>query len=222
MTREPEPQSLSSTLTQRASAAPRPTATSAISRAFRVAAENLRDAPEGVDADWALVKPELQAALKAAVDGGKWPIYLFGDQGRGKTCAMAALFRKVDRAPSWVDMQRFIRNVQRTRTAEDHKIYDFTQHGSTELDLFRKFVIDPALMLVDDVGIRAPSDSAFEVVYEIVNRRGKRPAIYTSNIAPDKLHTVYDGRVASRILAGVAIHLTGKDRRIETLRIVEV
>lgn len=187
-----------------------------------MSAENLREPPEGVEAEWSLVKPELQAALREAVQAGMWPVYLFGDQGRGKTCAMAALFRKVNPIPSWVDMQRFIRNVQRTRTAEDHKIYDFTQHGSTELDLFRKFVIDPALMLVDDVGIRAPSDSAFEVVYEMVNRRGKRPAIYTSNIAPDKLHTVYDGRVASRMLAGVAIHLKGKDRRIETLKIVEV
>lgn len=196
-------------------------ATSATSQSFRVAAENLRDPPDGIEADWSLVKSELQAALRQAVDGGKWPIYLFGSQGRGKTCAMAALFRKVEPVPSWVDMQRFIRNVQRTRTSEDHKIYDFSQHGSTELDLFRRFV-DVPLMLVDDVGIRAPSDSAFEVVYEMVNRRGKRPAIYTSNIEPDKLHTVYDGRVASRMLAGVAIHLTGKDRRIETLKIVEV
>ncbi len=183
--------------------------------------DNLREPPEGMDADWSLVKPELQVALREAVNGSKWPIYLYGDQGRGKTCAMAALYRKVDPCPSWVDMQRFIRNVQRTRTSEDHKIYDFTNHGSTELDLFRRFS-DTALMLVDDVGIRAPSDSAFEVVYELVNRRGKRPAIYTSNISPDRLHTVYDGRVASRMLAGVAIHLTGKDRRIESLKIVEV
>lgn len=184
--------------------------------------ENQREPPEGIEADWALVKPELQTAIREAVQAGKWPLYLFGDQGRGKTCAMAALYRKVTPAPQWVDLQRFVRTVQRVRTSDDGKVYDFSQYGSSELDLFRKFVIDTPLMLVDDVGIRAPSDSAFEVVYELVNRRGKQPAIYTSNVAPDKLHTVYDGRVASRMLAGTAIHLTGKDRRIETLKIIEV
>ncbi len=184
--------------------------------------ENLRDPPDGIDAEWSLVNPKLQDAIREAVSGGKWPVYLFGDQGRGKTCAMAALYRKVSPSPQWVDLQRFIRTVQRARTADDGKVYDFSQYGSTELDLFRKFVVETPMMLVDDVGIRSPSDSAFEVVYELVNRRGKRPAIYTSNVAPDKLHTVYDGRVASRMLAGVAIHLTGKDRRIETLKIIEV
>jgi chromosomal replication initiation ATPase DnaA len=215
-------ETLKGALTQLASRTPPQTATSPASHGFKVDRDNIREPPEGIESDWALVNPKLQEAIREAVSVGKWPVYLFGDQGRGKTCAMAALYRKVNPVPSWVDLQRFIRNVQRTRTADDHRIYDFSQHGSTEGDLFRKFVESPALVLVDDVGIRAPSDSAFEVVYELVNRRGKKPAIYTSNVAPDKLHTVYDGRVASRMLAGVAIHLTGKDRRIETLKIVEV
>lgn len=219
---EREPQSLQATLTQRASKTSEPTETSQISRSFKVSNENQREPPEGIEADWSLVKPELQDAIREAVQAAKWPLYLFGDQGRGKTCAMAALYRKVMPAPQWVDLQRFVRTVQRARTSDDGKVYDFSQYGSSELDLFRKFVMDTPLMLVDDVGIRSPSDSVFEVVYELVNRRGKKPAIYTSNIAPDKLHTVYDGRVASRMLAGVAIHLTGKDRRIETLKIVEV
>lgn len=135
---------------------------------------------------------------------------------------MAALYRKVSPQPEWIDLQRFVRMIQRCITSKDKRIHDFNQqYGHSEGQLWERFVDRPELILVDDVGIRAPSDSVYEIVYELVNRRGKRPAIYTSNIAPDKLHAVYDGRVASRMLCGTVIQLTGDDRRLNKIEIVQ-
>ncbi len=187
-----------------------------------VSQDHIRDAPDGLDADWEKVVPALRGAFRDAVREATWPMYLWGPQGRGKTCAAAAFYRKVRSEPKWIDLQRFVRTVQRTRTSHDGRIYDFTQHGSTEGDLWRKFVESPEVVFVDDVGIRSPSESVFEIVYELVNRRAKRPTIYTSNVAPKDLHRVYDGRVASRMLSGVAIEITGEDRRLTNLKMVRV
>lgn len=197
-----------------------PTPTSKPSLA--VSQENLRDAPEGLEADWEQVVPKLRGAFRDAVRDATWPMYLWGPQGRGKTCAAAAFFRKVRSEPKWVDLQRFVRTVQRCRMSSDGKVYDFSQHGSSEGDVWRKFVETPELLVVDDVGIRGPSESVFEIVYELVNRRGKRPTIYTSNVPPKDLHRVYDGRVGSRMLSGVAVEITGEDRRLANLKSIRV
>lgn len=181
----------------------------------------MRSPPDGLDADWAAVRPALQQALVAAINAGRFPVYMFGEQGRGKTCAIAALYRKVDPTPTWLDLQQFIRAVQRTRTSDEGRSYAFSENGHSEYELWKRFVEVPKLLLVDDVAIRSPSDSAYEIVYELVNRRGRRPAIYTSNVGPDKLHEVYDGRVASRMLCGSIIRVTGEDRRIAGVQIIE-
>lgn len=187
-----------------------------------VSPENLREPPPGIDADWAQVNPPLQSAIREAVIGAKWPIYLFGDQGRGKTSAMASLYRKVINSSKWLDLQQFVRLVQRARTSDDGKVYDFSfsNYGASESDLYRKFVVDPQVVFVDDVGIRSASESVFEIVYEIVNRRGRRPAIYTSNVDPQRLRAIYDDRVASRMLAGTIIEVTGADRRIAGTQVI--
>lgn len=187
-----------------------------------VSQENLREAPEGIAAEWDQVVSPLRGAFRDAVSDNTWPMYLWGPQGRGKTSAAAAFYRKVRTQPKWIDLQRFVRTVQRCRMSSDGRVYDTSQHGSTEGDVWRKFVNEPALLIVDDVGIREPSESMFEIVYELVNRRGKRPTIYTSNVNPKDLHRVYDGRVASRMLSGVAVEITGEDRRLSGLKMIRV
>ncbi|MCA9026220.1 MAG: hypothetical protein KDA86_13510 [Planctomycetaceae bacterium] len=169
-----------------------------------------RDPPKDHPAEWSEIAPTLQEALVTAIHVKKWPIYLFGEQGRGKTCAMAWLFTIWPNWPRWFDAIDFTRCVQERRSGDSGDRYFWESN-----------VDDASLFLLDDVGIRLPSDSVFEVIYELSNRRGTKPTVYASNLTPEQLANVFDARVASRMLRGTVIEVTGEDRRMRNHRFVQ-
>jgi DNA replication protein DnaC len=164
-------------------------------------------------------------AFRDAIVSKRWPIYLYGPAGRGKSYGMAAIYLgwHTENA-QWYDVSQLLRKIIRCRMEGGH-IQEMGPNGIPydlyEDKIFRK-VADAHLACFDDVGLRSPSDSMYDAWYALVNSRKRLPTVYTGNLRPDELHKVYDARIASRITEGTVIELTGDDRRLHKTKFVTV
>lgn len=172
-----------------------------------------RQPPDGVEADPNQIAPALRHLLQRAINKAAFPVYLWGEAGRGKTSAMAAVYCGWPEHAIWLRLATFVSQIQECRRSGQIVVPGgCNQIG--ESTLWRSRVESPSLLCVDDVGLTSPTESQFGIIYELVDRRGQRPVIYTSNLSPSRLQQTYDGRIFSRMLRGVAVEVTGTDRRM--------
>lgn len=168
----------------------------------------------------AAVDAGLKQVFRSLVSGkAKWPLFLHGDPGTGKTCAALAL---LDFLPAW---------QQQFTTAADLVQSVMATFGTKEVFNWRSFgryhEDDPrpgngekrgaALVVLDELGTRSNvTDTNYECVQRLIDMRNGLPLIICSNLDVAGIGRIYDGRIASRCEAGTVVKLTGRDRR--TLR----
>lgn len=77
-------------------------------------------------------------------------------------------------------------------------------------------VTECSLLILDDLGLRKPSEGMFHMLFDILEIRKRKPTVITSNHSPDALAEVYgDGRIYSRLQRATVLHVVGNDRRID-------
>ena len=148
----------------------------------------------------ALVAPELRKLFHELVDGKKpWPLFLYGDTGRGKTRAALAL----------CDLTESMYFVPSQLMA------------AKPTDPVWRWAEERALVILDEMGATRAGTKGWEAFhYDTVKRlldlRDERPGrvgVYISNLSPAGLQKVYDDRICSRVLCGTTFQLEGKDQR---------
>lgn len=146
------------------------------------------------------VKPSLRDKLRELASGErKWPLFLFGDTGAGKTSAALALADFCELA--FYD--------------ELDTLCDSVMNHTIDWDLIGW----ADLAILDEIGVRTKAtDLHYTTVKSFWERRKRREqrTIYISNIQPQGIADVFDDRIASRLLCGTVVELTGDDRRKET------
>jgi DNA replication protein DnaC len=153
-----------------------------------------------LDRSLGLVKPDLLDVLRRLV-GGKldWPLFLYGEAGVGKTRAALAL---CDHVPFsyYLTAERICGEIL----------------GGTDYITWR-YLKDYNLVVMDELGTRQNAgDLEYTACKRVADEREDKPAIFISNVAPNDLVTVYDDRLASRILCRTVYHLIDADRRRTT------
>jgi hypothetical protein len=148
-----------------------------------------------------LVDPKLIELFHSLVTGrAKWPLFLYGPAGGGKTAAALALCDLVPTATY--------------ATVED--LADATM--CQDSDLWYRAAVKH-LAVLDELGARERvGDLHYNAVKRFADLREMhcgRVAIYISNVKPEHIQDIYDDRVASRVLAGTWFELAGRDRRAE-------
>ena len=166
-------------------------------------------------AKWSKVRPALREALLGAMRDGDYPILMHGPPGTGKSCAAAAIFRQWSSGVArWYRLEQFVRDIQTARRV------GFVTHQvggeaieRTEGTLWRFGENDRELWCLDDFGTRGATESAFDIIFELVDRRARRPMIISSNLGLRELEARFDRRIADRIKAGTVIEVAGRSRR---------
>ena len=152
---------------------------------------------------WRRDREELDETLDALMYGllsgfNRWPLYLWGDTGVGKSCA-GLLFMDAVLDGAWFDLDRICQALV------NHEAHWWERASEAEL------------VVLDEIGGR---DQVTSVDYDAVKkfadlreRNANRVAVYISNLGPSALVDHYGDRVASRLLCGTVFHLQGSDRR---------
>ena len=166
-------------------------------------------------AEWKGVRPALRTVLKDAVANGEWPVLLHGPPGTGKSCASACVYRDWEYPVArWYRLEQFVRDITACR-----------RHGSVSMDVNGRSIdrtervlwqfaeSDQELWCIDDFGTRQVTETAFDIVFELIDRRSSRPTIVTSNLCLQELSELFDRRIADRLASGTVVEVTGKSRR---------
>lgn len=148
--------------------------------------------------------PALYALFKTLAGGeGRWPLFLHGPAGVGKTSgalwlcdyALGLYFTAQELAES------FIREMK-------------LDNGDTAG--YWKYLANSNLVVVDEIGAQAKvSDHHQSCIKGLLDRRENRPMIVLSNLPVSAIATIYGDTVASRLAGGTAFFLDGPDRRLE-------
>lgn len=147
--------------------------------------------------DVAQVDPHVRDAIRAALRGRRWPLFLYGPAGTGKTCVGLLLCDQYG---------------GRYFTIEH--LADRAFHPD-DCEPWRSMGTAP-LIVLDELGCRnRDSDREYGAVKRAADLRGNRPLVWISNLAPGELVTTFDDRIASRVCCGARIAFTGADRRFE-------
>ena len=174
------------------------------------------------------IKPEIERTMKAvdpklvavfrklAIGEARWPLYLWGPSGTGKTRAALALcdfvrwadYYTIDSVIEVLKGERNETQCQFELQADDcgfqHESHVRRSCGNLDLAVF------------DELGAQSANEFHYRAVRWLADRRDERPgreAIYTSNCSPEELQAVYDDRICSRVLCGTVFELVGDDRR---------
>jgi len=152
------------------------------------------------------VDSELVGIFRDLVAGRRrWPLFLHGSVGRGKSAAALALCDFASTAEYF--------------TVEE--ICDIDMRGSDAERLRLKDGLRKAsLFVLDELGTRSKvSDLPYMAVKRCLDEREafqRRRLIVISNLPLKDLKKLYDARISSRLSAGTVFELKGHDRRIES------
>ena len=176
-----------------------------------------RHAPnKGVDLAWAKVSPDV---IRLLTEATRYPIYLWGVPGCGKTSIAGLIYMGACGRPLWINAVEGLRAVA-TSCAEPQPLCGFGSVPLREAEHWAELDAR-SLVVLDDIALRdRASDAQFEVMQKFLTVRQGLPTIITGNLSIGKVATVYDDRVASRLAAGTCIEITGADMRLHRAGVV--
>lgn len=112
-------------------------------------------------------------------------------------------YREVDLRDHWLSLVR----------DEDQNLIDF-----------KELLSSVNLLIIDDLGVKDPSDAFLQFLYGVIDKRCSQnskenktfmcPTVFTSNLQPSEILAQYGERMASRVHSGLYLKLEGKDWRI--------
>src|SRR6185312_2082031 len=170
--------------------------------------------PNYFGAQCALIKNLDEKQRKILIDWAKNPqnFMLFaGLTGRGKTYASIALmylFEKV-RGIEWDD-QIF----QEISLLNQIWLANFSRNESSENFALLQKMQKCKVLVLDDLGIKTPSDSFFDYIYCLLNHRSNDNSLITiinTNCNSEELNKSFGPRIVSRISQGKVVKFEGPD-----------
>lgn len=144
----------------------------------------------------------------------RWPLYLWGKPGSGKTSVAGLIYQEAAGRPMWINAGKGFRAVA-SACAEPQPLWGYGLIPLREAEHWLELE-ERSLVVLDDIALRdRVSEAQFEVMQEFLNRRQGKPTVITGNMSIEQIAKVYDDRVASRIAAGTLIEIDGDDKRLE-------
>jgi DNA replication protein DnaC len=132
----------------------------------------------------------------------RWPVYIYGPVGTGKS-GIAAVMYRIASSAIWRRADTFLLDLSTGRGDGKYQ-QEMAKLESTHV------------LVLDDLGTRKPSEGMFHMLFDILERRKAKMTVITSNHSPEQLRDVFeDGRIYSRLMAGTPLACEGKDRRTD-------
>jgi DNA replication protein DnaC len=192
-----------------------------IARVARTAAERLvatckargqmvramsRPEPEASSLTWDRVPggESVRRAVAQAMAARRYPIYLHGPAGVGKSSLMRLVF----------DAARSAEGIWAIWRRADEALYDLAMSRDMDRAAQKQLLHRCGHLFLDDIGTRQPSPQMYSDFFDLLEARAKRPLWITSNVGPEGLVSMgYDDRIYTRMLMGTVIEMQGENQR---------
>ena len=150
------------------------------------------------------IEPRLRKVIRDLCSGKRrWPLFLHGPAGCGKTCAALALCDCV-RDPRYLTVDGLV-----------DVMMDPNRSDACEW----RMLPDRGVAVLDELGTRTrDTDAHYSVIKRFADAReeANRVAVYISNLSPRDLAEQFDDRIADRLLCGTIFNLAGESRRMSS------
>jgi hypothetical protein len=157
------------------------------------------------------ILPEIRLRLFDLIVGeSPWPLVLIGETGAGKTCTALCLH---DYFQGWYTTLADL-HQRRNECLGERLFWDDSGAIVVRMTEFWSQWEKAGLCTVDEIGIREPTEAGYETLKSAIDRREQRPLIIITNLNMREIDALYDDRIASRLIAGTVLEMTG-DRRLE-------
>jgi DNA replication protein DnaC len=144
----------------------------------------------------------------------KMNAFIYGTAGTGKTHLTVGFYRLFYKIP-YMSAPRagFVKSNSLLIEIKDTFRNNSEESEIGIIEKYSKY----SVLFIDDVGSEKVTEWVLSVWYEIIDARYSRekPTIFTSNLTPEQIFSVYGERLASRILSGIMFEIKGKDRRLQ-------
>jgi len=136
----------------------------------------------------------------------------YGPPGRCKTyAAIACMYFLESKGINWYDMKYSFLPLLNQKWLSN--VSSYQDNYEILLDFSEK-----DLLILDDLGVRRPSDGFLDFLYCLINNRNNNPhlkTIYTTNMSSKELNDIYGSRIVSRIFQGEQFEFKGIDMRLK-------
>lgn len=141
-------------------------------------------------------------AISTCLHGEKpWPLTLQGIPGSGKTCASLVLH---DYYGGWWTTERNLHRIVADIRRDLFRLDGYKYAEQRFWEDWRRC----GLCIVDEFGVRVPTDPAADVSYEAINMREGLPLVICTNLTSKEIDAYYDhgiGRITSRMRGGTIV-----------------
>ena len=164
-----------------------------------------------------------------------WPMYFYGETGRGKTAMAALVYAEWPHVVSTWQTGALDRkgNPEMFSTVQTECEPVFWTAADVIQDVIdarfqnrtaklRKQCKECGLIVIDEISVLTETAARRSALIDVIDWRENRPLILTGNFAPEALKDIVDNRIIDRILQGRQIKFTGPSLRLSKLPIVEV
>ena len=148
----------------------------------------------------------IRKVVRQAIELRRYPIYLHGPAGVGKSSLMRLVF----------DAARAAEGVWAIWRRADEALYDLATSNGIDRASQKALLHKCGHLFLDDLGTRQPSPQMYSDLFDLLEARARRPLWVTSNVSPEGLgHMGYDDRIYTRMLMGTVIEIQGDNQRIK-------
>ena len=153
-----------------------------------------------------LISPRIKIKLEGKL---AWPLVFWGPPGTGKTCAALCLLDRV--GGKYFPVPELLEQITQ---AQFGKLHDALGERVFSSEFWFR-ISRACLVVLDEVGCRERvSDAHYCAVKRVIDLRIGKPFIAISNLPLEELEKIYDGRIVSRLSAGMILEFSGQDRRL--------
>lgn len=153
-----------------------------------------------------------------------WPLYFFGNSGRGKSSMAALIYAEWPYAKRTdVDATDWDREPLYWKASDITGMIADARFKNNGVRAIMSRIQMASLVVVDDIADRSATDGRRAALYDLLDWRENMPLILTGNFAPAELYDVIkDERIIGRINKGRRVEFDGPDMRQSGLPIIKV
>lgn len=152
-------------------------------------------------------------ALSLSGNGQRWPLYVFGQTGTGKTCAAALVYSKWPGMAMFRPFSQICEIVLGCRRNGTFVEFDGENERVWNEGSFWHRISQVNLLVLDEI-TRPDLQSREEMLKTVLDFRQGKPTILTGNIPFAGFAGFFGMPIASRVAEGYVLELTGQDRRL--------